>query len=120
MQKQVMITKRICDFCKKEETYDKCLSCGKDICYKCQKTEAKIYQFALNFKGSEDGIYCNDCDTKLKNQIDSSDIKSQHTSYLILKNLADKYNCLLDKLKLESDEAESTIKYWNNKLKRNR
>ena len=55
-----------CDFCETESAHSKCGECGKDICYDCKTTAAVEYPHAVYFNGSRDGLYCHDCDERLK------------------------------------------------------
>lgn len=109
-----------CDFCGKEETYHKCLSCGKDICYNCKEKEAVEFNHALFFKGSDDGLYCNKCIIKLENNNDNSDIKKQYIAYKRMSLLIKEYESVNKRLEHTANDIEQEIKYWNNKLRNNK
>ena len=66
MEKTEKVIRTLCDFCG-ESSYNKCLSCGKDICYRCAREGilAKTFSHAVHFSGSEDGIYCGACNQNL-------------------------------------------------------
>ena len=52
-----------CDFCVSDEgCYNKCLGCGKDVCYDCCKTVGVRYESGVHSSGSGDGFYCHQCD----------------------------------------------------------
>lgn len=60
MKKEVIVLQSMCDFCGKQ-SYQKCLGCGKDVCWECQKTEGIDFKHAVHFSGSGDGFYCQSC-----------------------------------------------------------
>ena len=62
MQQQIKKVVTFCDVCSKETPYgSKCKICGKDVCYECAKDNTKTFNHAVNFQGSGDGTYCNEC-----------------------------------------------------------
>ncbi len=58
----VTVERALCDFCGKEESYHKCITCGKDICSDCRKTKAVVYPHSIYCSGGYDGTYCHACD----------------------------------------------------------
>ena len=64
--KSVTKQERRCDFCGAEAyDFNACLGCGKDICWQCQEKHGVKYVHGVHFSGSQDGWYCNECDSKL-------------------------------------------------------
>jgi hypothetical protein len=67
VKKAITEEREICDLCDRNNTaWLHCLSCKKAICYDCRNEGlAKEYPRAVYFGGSNDGLYCRDCDTRL-------------------------------------------------------
>lgn len=54
-----------CDFCNdNNECWNRCLKCGKDVCYDCEQTAGVTYRHAEHVGGSDDGWYCHECDAQ--------------------------------------------------------
>ena len=69
MKKQITTDTHICDNCGKQQAYiESCLSCGKEFCYDCEKTEGIMYRHAVHFEGSGDGFFCNTCLGQMNNK----------------------------------------------------
>lgn len=67
MKKTIRVEQHFCDVCGQEsDPNNACQSCGKDLCYDCQKTAAKEYLHGVYMCGSGDGLYCLECDSKLR------------------------------------------------------
>ena len=67
MKKIVAVEKIFCDVCGKESHENgNCLNCGKNVCYKCELAFAHRYQSNVFRRGCGDGLYCNECDAKLR------------------------------------------------------
>jgi hypothetical protein len=62
MKKKIEVEIDACDFCNDDDdTYEKCLGCGKHVCYDCQETVGVRMTHGVYFRGSDDGFYCNSC-----------------------------------------------------------
>jgi len=65
MKKVVQREVRECDFChEREDCYEACLGCGKDICWECvqdDKFGVKLQHGVSYSGGGYDAIYCNGC-----------------------------------------------------------
>ena len=98
---------RICDFCKKVETYtwNACLRCGKDICHACRDTVAKHYEHSVYASGSGDGAYCNECDAILR----KAGTDEKHNAYLAIKALRDESKSWSDNFERRRKEAEERL-----------
>lgn len=68
MKVTTTVEQLVCDICKKNEAYtwDNCIGCGKAFCHVCAKTHAKKYTHGVHFSGGGDGVYCLECDAKLR------------------------------------------------------
>lgn len=109
MKQSVTEEREICDFCKiNPASYKGCLSCGKAICYDCRKIHAKEYNFAVFFQGSDDGIYCLDCDTRLV----EDGTNKLHTAYRRVARLRAEYKAWEVDFKARSDAAEKDVKNY--------
>ena len=66
MKKKVEVIEELFDFCGEHASYA-CRECGKDICHECKDDpkKARDYQYEVRITGSDNGIYCADCDAKL-------------------------------------------------------
>ena len=107
MKKQVTIEQSFCDICEKNISHNHCLSCGKNICYDCQKVEAKVYRYSVSVycSGSGDGFYCRECDTKL---IVNGD--KLHKAYRAIESLRNEEAAFYANFKARTDQAESALK----------
>ncbi len=62
MRETVQQEIKVCDFCEsKENVFNTCSICGKDICYKCHKTGGVTFHQSCFYSGSGDGCYCDMC-----------------------------------------------------------
>ncbi len=61
MEKTVTKEEFVCDFCQTESSYEKCLGCGKDVCWKCRKTAGIDFKHSVCMSGSGDGFFCHSC-----------------------------------------------------------
>ena len=104
--KKIIPTETImCDICGENESYDKCLKCGKDICYTCiENGKAIKYQHSVHCGGSMDGVYCKQCDERLKSGGDLL-----YDAYLTIKTLRSEHQTLYESLIQRSDAAEEFI-----------
>lgn len=106
MKKQVTVDQCFCDFCGKEASgYSKCLSCGKDVCYDCQKTKVKEYRHAINVMGSGDGLYCLECNDKLLGNGDKL-----HSAYCKIESLRNEAKAWSEDFRKRSSDAENALK----------
>lgn len=106
MKKTETVEKIICDFCEvNEAAYRPCMGCGKAICYDCRKTVAKEYNHAVYFQGSDDGLYCLECDIRLTATGDPL-----HASYRVIGFLCDEMKGWGEDFKKRSDKAEANLK----------
>lgn len=66
MKKTIKKEVLFCDVCKKEMDYctNRCLICGKEVCYDCAKEHVTTFHHAVHFSGSSDGRYCIECLSK--------------------------------------------------------
>jgi len=105
MKKEVMVEKTFCDVCGKEASgYQKCMSCGKDLCYDCYKTSAVGYTHGVHFGGSGDGIYCLECDEKLLKSGDKL-----HAAYRVIKSLRNEVSGFYADFEKRAKEAEERL-----------
>lgn len=66
MLKTITKETHVCDSCGVETYPHPCLKCGVSYCYACSdKKKMKEYHHAVGVGGSDDGRYCNPCDTAL-------------------------------------------------------
>lgn len=66
MKKTITETVDFCDGCGNRMNYaHRCLNCGTEHCFDCEKNVGRQYKFAVHFSGSHDGYYCKPCDDKL-------------------------------------------------------
>ena len=90
MKKKVLKLISFCDICGKESSgYQTCRECGKDFCYDCMNTDAISYQHGVSFSGSGDGLYCLDCDAKLRQSGDK--LHAAYRKIQVLRNEANGY-----------------------------
>ena len=89
----------ICDFCGVEEAYQSCHNCGKYVCADCFDDNVKPYRHSIVFLGNGDGLYCNECQKKLKETKDE-----KFLLFLELEKVID--NFLLNKKSLEEKARE--------------
>lgn len=94
----------ICDRCKKEGYVNSCDSCGTDLCWDCQKTEAVKYEHAIYVSGSGDALYCKACDTTLAAKGDK-----RLMAYRRIKELRAEMNAFGEAFRLKQDEAERAV-----------
>jgi hypothetical protein len=106
MKKVIEKETEFCDVCGKEETYPhKCLNCGKEICYKCAKTEGIEYKHSVWASGTGDGFYCNACDLKLKTTGDKL-----HTAYRKIVSLRNEQDGFYKDFRERAEKAEADVK----------
>ena len=105
MKQRVTVEQIKCDLCSKKEAWNKCLGCGIDICYDCRKMKVKEYSHAVYFGGSEDGIYCFECDARLRKSGDKL-----HAAYLVIERLRNEQNGWYANFKKRVDKAEIDLK----------
>jgi len=105
MKKLIEIEQTFCDFCGRDDCHDKCLGCGKDICYTCKKIEAKEYRHAVYCSGSGDGTYCHGCDLEKRKSGDKL-----HAAYRMIESLRNEMEGFSVNFKHRSDKAEAEIK----------
>ena len=60
MKENILVEQTLCGFCG-EESCQKCLGCGKDVCYGCRDKNGKEFRHAIHFRGSNDVWYCQEC-----------------------------------------------------------
>lgn len=96
----------LCDSCDKEAYVDTCLRCGAQHCYDCRKIKGVRYIHSVYFSGSNDGYYCNECDSILYSIGDNK----LHSAYVKIKNLRKESELFYDDFKKRTDEAEITLK----------
>ena len=106
--KKIEIVKH-CDICNKE-AYTTCLSCGKDYCNKHENIGVE-YQHSINFGGSDDGFFCNECDIEITNNT-KHPLYQLHESYKEIDSLRKKAKAYYDQLEKNGNEAEQKLKYW--------
>lgn len=106
MKKTVEKETTFCDVCGKEYPYcDVCLSCGKEVCHECAKTEGVEYKHSVWASGSGDGFYCNECDSKLKKTGDKL-----HAAYRKIVSLRNEQEGFYKDFKARGDKAEADLK----------
>jgi len=104
MKKNVMIEQTFCDVCGAEAGMNTCLKCGKEFCYKCKKTHAMEYGHSVNFTGSGDGLYCNECDEKCRLEGDRV-----HSAYMLIKALRNESIGWHSDFQKRADAAEAQL-----------
>lgn len=105
MKRTQTVEATICDFCQKEPAYYKCKGCGKDIGFKCKPIHAKEYAHAVYFGGSDDGLYCLECDKRLTAIGDPL-----HAAYRVIGFLRDESRGWSEDFKKRADKAEANLK----------
>lgn len=110
------ITKEIesCDFCDSDqEAYHECTNCGKNACYTCNEhNKLRMLKHAVNFSGSMDGAYCQDCYSELY----ESGSDELFNAYLELEKLTNEYQAFYGPWKAKANSAEKNIEFiWNNR-----
>ncbi len=84
MKVEKTVTMDICDICKGDSyKWNECFSCVKNICYKCKDNVAHEYKHGIYVSGSENGLYCNECDTRLR----ESNNNRKHKAYRAVESL---------------------------------
>lgn len=81
-----------CDFCGKVEPYhmSDCRRCHRHVCYECKRAGAAVeYTARVYSGGSEDGVYCNDCDAALRA---SPGTDKAHQAYRRIASLRHEYD----------------------------
>lgn len=105
MKKAEQVENVYCDFCEKRPApYSQCLGCGKDICYECKKLYAQEYSHGVNVGGSGDGVYCNECDLRLRKTGDKL-----HEAYLAIRSLRDEQAGFYESLRSRQTLAEAKL-----------
>lgn len=106
MKKTITVEQSFCDVCGQESSgYTTCDSCGKDFCYECKKTEAIEYAHAVFFSGSGDGLYCIDCDAKLRQNGDK-----KHAAYRAIQSLRHENKAWSEDFKKRAENAMDRLK----------
>lgn len=106
MQKEMLCEKTFCDVCNKQQDYcGKCLICKKDFCYDCQKSYTKLYYAGVHFSGSGDGIYCFECERKIRGTGNPLFL-----AYKKIESLRNEYEGFWSGFKKRTDDAERNIK----------
>ena len=109
MKKTITQEREICDFCDENDaSYMRCMGCRKAMCYDCRKIHAKEYAHAVHFGGSEDGLYCLECDTRL---ITANNDKL-HRAYRTVEALRAESKAWWEEFKVRSDKAEEAVKRY--------
>jgi hypothetical protein len=96
-----------CDFCNQEAAHGlaiKCINCHKHACLNCNKESMTEYSHAVYFSGSDDGHYCNDCDSALTGK------DALHNAYVEIQKLKEERKKLFDNFDNRSKIAEALIK----------
>ena len=90
---------------KDEHCYDKCLGCGKDVCYECKKAEGNEFYHSVHCGGSGDGFYCIICLGNPKI------IKtSLYQAYLTIQRLRNEEKVWYDDFRIRCENAEKDLK----------
>jgi hypothetical protein len=106
MKKSVQKEEISCDICGAPNCYNKCLGCGKDICWECKdKGRAVEYKHAVNFSGSGDGTYCHECDKRLAESGDAL-----HAAYRAIATIRQESKSIYESLSKRGDAAEANLK----------
>lgn len=105
LKKTEQIENVYCDFCEKNPApYSECMGCGKAICYECRKTNAQEYNHGVNVGGSGDGVYCNECDMRLRKTGDKL-----HAAYLAIRSLQNEQRGFYENFQMRSKTAEAVL-----------
>ena len=103
MKTSKTIESHVCDFCKQsDQCYDKCVTCGKDVCYDCKKVAGVEYPHSVCCSGSGDGFYCHECDAK--------DSTSLHAAYVAIRSLRLEAESFYRGYRERSEKAELRLK----------
>lgn len=111
MKKVIRKEVTLCDACGRETYIAKCLGCGVEHCYDCQKQLGVEYRHGVSFSGSGDGYFCLKCDANPPEKV-----RGLHSTYQIIKRLryeADGYYQYFDET---SKEAEAHLMVLYNAL----
>ncbi len=112
----ILITeeKAICDFCGDENKYtDKCLGCGKDMCYECRKIHGIKYRHAIVFSGSGDGYFCNECNSNPPEKV-----RKLHSLYRNIILLSNERENFYKQFEIRSKKVEDELEKEYEKLQR--
>jgi len=96
----------VCDFCtdNEENCYHKCLCCGKDVCWNCEKNGGVGvgYSHGVHVVGSNDGWYCNKCNLNTDDPL--------LDAYKNIDCLKREQDTWYDAFKIRKDAAEAKVK----------
>lgn len=103
-----LVTKEVdyCDSCNSEHSLYTCLTCKKEFCYSCSKTKAIEYPHSIHFRGSGDGFYCLECNSKHMAAGDNP----LFNCFVQIKNLRNQYEVLSQDIKEAGKRAEEALK----------
>lgn len=104
MKKETTETKTICDFCCKKECWDKCLRCGRDVCWECKETAGVEYRHSVYAQGSGDGFYCSHCNTAMEQNPDHL-----FCAYKAIRTLRQESDSYLTEFESRRKTAEATL-----------
>jgi hypothetical protein len=92
MKQQVIVERSICDFCGSGDTWLRCLSCSRDVCWHCYSESTPLperkairYSGGVCVGGSNDGVYCIPCDLELS----KSKCSPLHQAFVAIRALRD-------------------------------
>lgn len=102
IQKEVTL----CDVCGEEGYAEPCLKCGKEVCWKCKKTQGVTYNAGVYFSGSGDGFYCHSCnETLILSRADEL-----HNAYTHIRALRNEAEAFGRDFKNRQERAEEAIR----------
>jgi hypothetical protein len=106
MKKPLTIQQSYCDFCgEKASGYQLCLSCGRDFCYDCARKHGVEYNHGVHCAGSGDGLYCLECDQKMREKGDRL-----HSAYVKIHILREQEKSFYEDFKTRCEAAENELK----------
>ncbi len=97
----------VCDVCKSDKNvFNRCIQCGKDLCFECIKTHEVKYNHVVNSGYSGDGRYCLSCDSMLR----KLGTDKLHNAFMTVHFLREEADNWYKNFKIRSDKAEEILK----------
>ena len=103
-ERQVTVTKKVCDHCDAPDAYWKCRECGADYCLKCREDFCVTYPAKVYFQGGHDGLYCPACDVKAAKRHDEV-----RAAFVAVKRLHDELRAFNADFNIRRESAEQAL-----------
>jgi hypothetical protein len=106
MKKTISEEVAICDVCKTNRGTSKCMRCGSDSCYDCEKVHMVTYYHGISVRGYGDGHYCYECDSALR----ASNDDSLHRAYRTLTAIKSEMDRAYADMRERAEAAEDAVR----------